>query len=80
MLRRVAVAGAIRALRCRDWHEVRVGARTDRLSPCAVHVARRPVRACVATPVSASDVPPGRWPLAYDAPCGGIGRYARPAV
>ena len=30
MMRRVAVAGATRALRCRDWHEIRVDARTDR--------------------------------------------------
>eukprot|EP00966_Prymnesium_polylepis_P307538 7107420-Prymnesium_polylepis.2 len=30
MMRRVAVAGATRALRCRDWHEVRVDERTDR--------------------------------------------------
>jgi UDP:flavonoid glycosyltransferase YjiC (YdhE family) len=26
MMRRVAVTGATRALRCRDWHEVRVDA------------------------------------------------------
>eukprot|EP00966_Prymnesium_polylepis_P257024 5937034-Prymnesium_polylepis.1 len=37
---------------------------------CAAHVARRPVRACVATPVRL-------WrPMAYDEPCGGSGRYA----
>eukprot|EP00966_Prymnesium_polylepis_P169516 3919498-Prymnesium_polylepis.1 len=28
MMRRVAGAGATRALRCRGWHEVRVDART----------------------------------------------------
>eukprot|EP00966_Prymnesium_polylepis_P100748 2333406-Prymnesium_polylepis.1 len=28
MMRRVAVAGATRPLRCRDWHEVRVDERT----------------------------------------------------
>eukprot|EP00966_Prymnesium_polylepis_P046019 1065609-Prymnesium_polylepis.1 len=49
MMRREAVTGATSALRCRGWHEVCVDARTDRYSPCAVHVARRPVRACVAT-------------------------------
>jgi len=30
MMRPEAVTGATRALRCRDWHEVRVDARTDR--------------------------------------------------
>eukprot|EP00966_Prymnesium_polylepis_P179922 4165823-Prymnesium_polylepis.1 len=43
------LARALRALRCRVWHEVRVDERTDRKSPCAAHVTRRPVRACVAT-------------------------------
>eukprot|EP00966_Prymnesium_polylepis_P220995 5112027-Prymnesium_polylepis.1 len=47
MMRHKAVLERYVALRCL-WHEMHDVERTNRLSPCAVHVVRRPVRACVA--------------------------------
>eukprot|EP00966_Prymnesium_polylepis_P276381 6385317-Prymnesium_polylepis.1 len=34
MVRRKAVSSATRALRCRDWHEIRVDERTDMRTSC----------------------------------------------
>eukprot|EP00966_Prymnesium_polylepis_P315254 7284273-Prymnesium_polylepis.1 len=48
MVRRKALLERYAALRCL-WHEIGVVERSNRSSPCAAHVARRTVRACVAT-------------------------------
>eukprot|EP00966_Prymnesium_polylepis_P292933 6765823-Prymnesium_polylepis.1 len=56
MMRPGAVSGATRALRCL-WHEVRRSMRGllgSSRRACAVHVARRPARACGATLVQVS--------------------------
>eukprot|EP00966_Prymnesium_polylepis_P136306 3149469-Prymnesium_polylepis.1 len=56
MVRRKGVLERYAALRCL-WHGVHVVERTNRQSPCAAHVARRPVRRprlCVATLVRVS--------------------------